>query len=114
MAFNLTRRRFLQSASLAAVSVPLSKVVSADTGFVQSPLESKGSHKDETVTGGICEMCFWRCQLVGKKREGRLIKLEGNPKSIDNGVSICARGNAGVKLLYDPDRLSKLVVDTFI
>ncbi len=50
-------------------------------------------------------MCFWRCQLVGKIRDGRLIKLEGNPKSIDNGVSLCARGNAGVAYLYDPDRL---------
>jgi thiosulfate reductase/polysulfide reductase chain A len=90
---------------LAAVSIPLSKVVSAETGFVQSPLEPKGSLHEETVTGGICEMCFWRCQLIGKKREGRLIKLEGNPKSIDNGSSICARGNAGIKLLYDPDRL---------
>lgn len=105
MAFNLTRRRFLQSASLAAVSIPLSKVVSADTGFVESPLEPKGSFKEETVAGGVCEMCFWRCQLIGKKREGRLIKLEGNPKSIDNGRQICARGNAGIKLLYDPDRL---------
>ena len=50
-------------------------------------------------------MCFWRCQLVGKKRGDRLVKIEGNPKSIDNGTSICARGNAGVQLLYDPDRL---------
>lgn len=50
-------------------------------------------------------MCFWRCQLVGKVRNGRLVKLEGNPKSIDNGAAICARGNAGIKMLYDPDRL---------
>jgi len=105
MAFHLTRRRFLQSASLAAVSVPLAKVVSAETGLVESPLEAKGSLKEETVFGGVCEMCFWRCQLVGKRREGRLIKLEGNPKSIDNGSQICARGNAGIQLLYDPDRL---------
>lgn len=105
MAFNVTRRRFLQSASLAAVSIPLSKVVSAETSFTPSPLEAKGTLNEEKVAGGICEMCFWRCQLVGKKRDGRLIKLEGNPKSIDNGTSICARGNAGIKLLYDPDRL---------
>jgi len=105
MAFNLTRRRFLQSASLAAVSIPLAKVASAETAFVESPFEPKGSLKDETASGGVCEMCFWRCQLIGKKREGRLVKLEGNPKSIYNGVQICARGNAGIKLLYDPDRL---------
>lgn len=105
MAFKVSRRRFLQSASLAALSLPLAKVVSAQDIHTTSPLEARGSLDEETVTGGICEMCFWRCQLIGKKRGDRLIKLEGNPKSIDNGTSICARGNAGIKLLYDPDRL---------
>jgi len=90
---------------LAAATVPLSKVVSASTGVTKSALDAKGTAGDKTVVGGICEMCFWRCQLVGKVRDGRLMKLEGNPKSIDNGTAICARGNAGVKLLYDVDRL---------
>lgn len=107
MAMNLTRRKFLKAASIAAASVPLSKVaVKAESGVVKTPLVAPGTFKNtQTAVGGVCEMCFWRCQLVGKIRDGRLIKLEGNPKSIDNGVSICARGNAGVKLLYDPDRL---------
>ena len=107
MAMNLTRRNFLKAASLAAASVPLAKVAAkADSGVVKKPLVSPGTFKDtQTAVGGVCEMCFWRCQLIGKIRDGRLIKLEGNPKSIDNGVSICARGNAGVGLLYDPDRL---------
>ncbi len=105
MAFNLTRRKFLQSASLAAVALPLSEAISSESGVTRSPLEAKGTLKDDTVVGGVCEMCFWRCQLVGKKRGDRLIKLEGNPNSIDNGTSICARGNAGIQLLYDPDRL---------
>ena len=107
MAIHLSRRNFLKTASIAAASVPLSKVVAkAESGVVKTPLVSPGTFKDtQTAVGGVCEMCFWRCQLVGKVRDGRLIKLEGNPKSIDNGVSICARGNAGVKMLYDPDRL---------
>lgn len=107
MAMNLTRRNFLKTASIAAASVPLSKVVAkAESGVVKAPLVAPGSFQDtQTAVGGVCEMCFWRCQLVGKIRDGRLVKLEGNPKSIDNGVSICARGNAGIKLLYDPDRL---------
>ena len=106
---NLTRRKFLQAATIAAASVPLSKVVARaedDPGIAKAPLIPPGSFKDtKTVTGGVCEMCFWRCQLVGKVRDDRLLKLEGNPKSIDNGQALCARGNAGVKLVYDPDRL---------
>jgi len=106
MAFNLTRRKFLQAASVTAAAVPLARVVSADSGFVRKPFTAPGSFADtRTVHGGVCEMCFWRCQLDGKVRGDKLVKLEGNPKSIDNGKSICARGNAGVKLLYDPDRL---------
>ncbi len=107
MAMNLTRRHFLKTASIAAASVPLSKVVAqAESGVVKTPLVSPGTFKGtQTAVGGVCEMCFWRCQLVGKIRDGRLIKLEGNPKSIDNNVSLCARGNAGVTMLYDPDRL---------
>ncbi len=107
MAINLTRRKFLQAASVAAASVPLSRVTAkANPPFTPVPLTPQGSAVGtETVPGGICEMCFWRCQLVGKVRDGRLVKLEGNPKSIDNGTAICARGNAGIQLLYDPDRL---------
>ncbi|MBU4260650.1 MAG: molybdopterin-dependent oxidoreductase [Proteobacteria bacterium] len=106
MSFKVTRRKFLQTASIAAATLPLAKVVSAETGFVRDPFTPPGSFEGtQTVTGGVCEMCFWRCQLVGKVRDKKLVKLEGNPKSIDNGKSICARGNAGIKLLYDPDRL---------
>ena len=86
--------------------MPLSKVVSAETNFVPKKYAAPGSFNGtKTVYGGICEMCFWRCQVVGKVRGERLVKLEGNPKSIYNGKSLCARGNAGVQLLYDPDRL---------
>lgn len=105
MAFNLTRRKFLQTASLAAASVPLANVVTAEAGIAKSPFTASGTIADKTAVGGICEMCFWRCQLVGKVRDNKLMKLEGNPKSIDNGKAICARGNAGVQLLYDKDRL---------
>lgn len=102
----ITRRRFLQAAAIAAASVPLSNVLKARAAEQQADIIPKGSFQEtQTVTGGVCEMCFWRCQLVGKVRNGRLVKLEGNPKSIDNGKAICARGNAGIMLAYDPNRL---------
>ena len=106
MSFRITRRKLLQAASVTAISMGLPKMTKAEPGVVASELEAKGCLNDETVVGGVCEMCFWRCQIIGKKRSDRLVKLEGNPKSIDNGSSICARGNAGVQMLYDPDRLS--------
>jgi thiosulfate reductase/polysulfide reductase chain A len=106
MRIKVTRRKFLQTASLTAAAVPLAKMARAESSLVEKPIAAPGSFTaTETRYGGVCEMCFWRCQLVGKVRAGRLVKLEGNPKSIENGRSICARGNAGIQLLYDPDRL---------
>ncbi len=56
-------------------------------------------------TTSVCEMCFWRCPIVAKVKGGKLVKIEGNPKSPVNGTRVCARGNSGVQLLYDPDRV---------
>lgn len=53
----------------------------------------------------VCDMCFWRCPIVVKVKNGKVVKIEGNPKSPTNGTRICARGNAGVQTLYDKDRL---------
>lgn len=102
----ITRRHFLQAAALAAASIPLSRAIKVYAEEKKPDFVPKGSFEDtQSIAGGVCEMCFWRCQLVGKVRNGRLVKLEGNPKSIDNGKAICARGNAGIMLAYDANRL---------
>ena len=41
----------------------------------------------------------------GQSTKNKLIKIDGNPNSPSNKGKVCARGNAGIKLLYDPDRL---------
>ncbi len=53
----------------------------------------------------FCEMCFWKCGVIAKVKNGRVIKLEGNPEHPQNYGHLCARGNSGIMLLYDPDRL---------
>ncbi len=63
-----------------------------------------GSLGAKEVTS-VCEMCFWRCPIVGKVKDGKVVKIEGNPKSPVNGPRVCARGNSGVQLVYDPDRV---------
>ena len=39
--------------------------------------------------------------------EGRVIKLEGNPLDPISQGAICARGQAALQGLYNPDRLGK-------
>ncbi len=108
----MNRRHFMKMSSATAVAVAASTMggFSGKSGFFRSaqaqsvPGASMGSMGTTEVTS-VCEMCFWRCPIVGKVRDGKIVKIEGNPKSPVNGPRVCARGNSGVQLVYDPDRI---------
>ena len=65
----------------------------------------------ENITPGVpayfstvCRECPAGCGLVAKNRDGRIIKLEGNPDHPLSAGALCIRGQAGLQSLYHPDR----------
>ena len=54
---------------------------------------------------GMCQLCSTVCGIVGYVKEGRLIKIEGNPKDPNSRGRLCARGHAGLNHLYHAERL---------
>lgn len=50
-------------------------------------------------------MCGSRCGVFAIRQGARVVRIEGNPAHPTNAGRPCARGNAGVAGLYDPDRL---------
>ena len=52
----------------------------------------------------VCRECPAGCGLIAKNRDGRVIKLEGNPDHPVNTGALCIRGHAGLQALYHPDR----------
>lgn len=67
----------------------------------------------EEITPGIaveyastCQECQAGCGLHVKTREGRPIKVEGNPDHPINQGVLCARGQAGFSRAYHPDRIT--------
>ena len=52
----------------------------------------------------VCRECPAGCGLVAKNRDGRVVKLEGNPDHPTNTGALCIRGHAGLQGLYHPDR----------
>src|SRR5574342_167465 len=52
----------------------------------------------------VCRECPAGCGLVAKNRDGRVIKLEGNPDHPTNTGALCIRAHAGLQGLYHPDR----------
>ncbi|MEJ7759747.1 MAG: molybdopterin-dependent oxidoreductase [Gemmatimonadaceae bacterium] len=65
---------------------------------------------DETVPGvstyyaTTCRECSAACGVIAETRDGRTIKLEGNPAHPLNKGALCARGQAALQGLYNPDR----------
>jgi molybdopterin-containing oxidoreductase family iron-sulfur binding subunit len=54
-----------------------------------------------------CAQCEANCNIMGRVREGRVLKTEGNPASPINRGKMCGLGQAGVQAHYNPDRLQK-------
>ncbi len=52
-----------------------------------------------------CAQCDAGCSIIGRVREGRVLKLEGNAASPINRGRTCGLGQAGVQHHYNPDRL---------
>src|SRR2546423_543952 len=65
---------------------------------------------DQTVPGvsdyyaTTCRECSAGCGVIAETRDGRTIKLEGNPEHPVNRGALCARGQAALQGLYNPDR----------
>src|SRR2546430_16668884 len=59
-----------------------------------------------TYYAPTCRECTAGCGLHAKVREGRVIKLEGNPDSPINQGRLCPRGHAALQVLYNPDRVT--------
>ncbi len=73
---------------------------------------SKGADKlDKNGNQGVntiptyCDICFWKCGALAYIKDGKLWKLEGNPKDPLSRGRLCPRGTGGVGMHSDPDRL---------
>jgi anaerobic selenocysteine-containing dehydrogenase len=109
----LSRRKFLQVSALAATTV----VVSGCTVDLQRTehLESYVRAPEEGLPGenlwfaSTCRQCSAGCGIIVRVSNGRALKIEGNPLHPLNRGKLCARGQAALQELYDPDRLRNAV-----
>jgi anaerobic selenocysteine-containing dehydrogenase len=60
---------------------------------------------DDEVVRSTCAICFTGCGVLVHIRDGKVVKVEGNPDApLSKGV-LCPKGRASVEYLYHPDRL---------
>ena len=55
----------------------------------------------------VCGRCYCQCAIRVRRINGVAVKIEGIPESsMGSGGGICAKGAAGLQVLYDPNRLN--------
>ena len=102
----MERRRFLQAAGVAGIGVAAGCAPSSGERLLPYVNES-----DDLVPGvpeyyaSTCRECPAGCGIQVKTREARAIKVEGNPAHPVGHGGVCARGQAALQGLYDPDRV---------
>lgn len=105
----ISRRKFL---ALLGASAALAGVACSD-------YRDKGeivpyNIKPEEITLGrpnfyasTCTACSNSCGILIKTREGRPIKVDGNPEHPVNQGKVCAKGQANILNLYEPERIQQ-------
>ena len=106
----VSRRGFLKLGAAAAAAAPLfaGRVAPAYGAHVMKRGGEDYAHLSGTKRKAIptaCALCASRCAAIGFVERGYVVKIEGHPKSIRTRGLLCARGQAGVNQIYDPDRI---------
>lgn len=105
------RRSFLKSLGvLGATSVSLGTLLGCNNApreklyaYLTPPADLLPGISGYYAT--VCRACPAGCGLMVKTREGRPVKLEGNPLHPLNRGTLCARGQAFIQGLYSRDRV---------
>jgi len=101
----LDRRDFLKILGLASTAATFG--CSRETGRKLIPYVIPAVDiipGEATYYATTCRECPAGCGMLAKNRDGRVIKLEGNPAHPINQGALCARGQAALHGLYNPDR----------
>ena len=103
---NLNRRDFFKAtaaATAAAGAVACDPRVPKEKALPYTVQPEQIVPGTPTFFATQCNECSAACGVVARNREGRVIKLEGNPEHPVNKGKLCAMGQQGVCLLYTSD-----------
>jgi len=99
----ITRRTFLK---VAAATGATAVAAGSLTGVTHRSLASPASAAlEERWVPSVCLQCPAGCGIIVRVINGRAVKIEGNPIHPINRGRLCPKGQSGLQILYDPDRI---------
>lgn len=108
---HISRRQFLKAAGVIGGMSLLRPVWGIASGSASEGAAATGT---STWVPSICNFCSSFCDIMVQTKENdgvrRIVKIDGNTESPLNRGRICARGQAGLRQTYDPDRLKQPLI----
>ena len=108
MQVEISRRKFLQgTVALSVIAASTSALSNTSSQEDKKSLGTTKVSKDKNLkfVPTLCEMCVNKCAAYARVENNVVTKLDPNPHFPKSRNMLCARGNAGIQALYDPDRL---------
>ncbi|MEP7135325.1 MAG: twin-arginine translocation signal domain-containing protein, partial [Chloroflexota bacterium] len=109
MSDKISRRDFLKLASVGAATTAVLTGCGPASRYVErEPYKKMPEYAYNglsTYYATTCRECAAACGLVVRTMQGRAIKVEGNASNPVNLGKTCARGQATLHGLYNPDRV---------
>jgi len=101
----LSRRRFLGLSSCALAAATVGSQVKVLKALAKTGEIGEITTLPSKQVFTTCAMCVNLCGVTAEVRNGVIHKLNPNPAYTKARGMLCARGNSGLKVTYDPDRL---------
>ena len=96
----ITRRSFISAAAVAGAAAALG--VGAADDLVAS--DKAWADDDVTEVRTSCRACIANCGVIAEVRNGRVVKIKGDPIDPMSKGRVCPKGLSGVQALYHPNR----------
>ncbi|WP_406541399.1 molybdopterin-dependent oxidoreductase [Clostridium ljungdahlii] len=94
------RSDFLNATNITGIT----SAVNGSSGLVKSESVQDDASSATKIVRTCCRACISNCGVIAHVKNGRVIKLEGDPENPMNKGSMCAKGLSGIQALYNPNR----------
>lgn len=103
----ISRRDFLKAGLIIlSSSALLPPLIARGTDSESRNIVSNAGPLFEEAIPTTCLICGAGCGIIAYKRHGKVVKIDGNPLHPSNKGKICGKGQAGLNILYDPERVT--------
>ena len=106
----LSRRDFLRVTTGAGAGTAIGGLVGL--GVTLAPARAQAQElriRDAKSVPSICPFCSVGCATLVQVKDGRIVNIEGDPRSPHNEGTLCPKGAAIYQLHVNPNRATKVL-----